>query len=248
MNLSGIAGVIGKTLKQHSPVILSTMAGLGVVTTAYLTGRASYEAALVIREVERKTRTNPDPKERLKERTKLVWKLYIPSGISAISTIACIAGANRAGLGKTLAAQTALAVTERAYSEYRDKVVEELGPRKDQAIHDKVVGDRVKKDPPSQSIISGPGNVLCCELFTGRYFTSDMETMRKAQNELNAKLLKHDYANLDDFYYIIGLQPTSTSNNIGWKSSKLMELEMTAALTEDGRPCLCFEYNYTTLL
>jgi hypothetical protein len=180
------------------------------------------------------------------ERTKLVWKLYIPAGISATTTITCIISANRVEANKTIAAQTAFAVSQRTLSEYRDKVIEEYGERKDQSIRDSIAEDRVKATAKESSlVISGPGNVLCCEMFTGRYFNSDMETLRKSQNELNARLLAHDYATFDDFYYMVGLSRTSSSSQIGWRSTKLMELQFSTVLTEDGRPCLAFEYNYT---
>jgi hypothetical protein len=187
-----------------------------------------------------------DRKERLKEDGKLIWKLYIPAGVSAVTTIACIVGANRIDAKKTLAAQTAFALTQRLYSDYRDKVVEEIGEHKDRSIRDKLAEDRVKKNPPpSQDIlITGPGN----ELYTGRYFTSDMEKLQKSKNELNARLLAHDYATLDDWYYLVGLRGTTYSGELGWKSSKLMELTFSTVLTDDGRPCLAFEYNYMTSL
>jgi hypothetical protein len=108
--------------------------------------------------------------------------------------------------------------------------------------------DRVTKNPPPEILVSGPGNVLCCEMWTGRYFTSDMESLRKAENELNARLLKHDYATLDDFYYLLKLPMTTSSGEAGWKSDKLMGLEFSTVLTPDGRPCLTFEYNYITSL
>ena len=231
-------------LKVNSPTIFSVVGGVGVVATAYLASSASFKAANVIRFHERDSGPNPNTKERIKERTKLVWKFYIPAGISTAATVACIAGANRVGIKKTAAAQVALAVSERAYSEYRDKVIEEFGERKDQSIRDKVAAERVKDNPPPSTIISGPGNVLCCELFTGRYFTSDMESLRRAQNDINDKVLKHDYATLDDFYYIVDLRPTSTSGQLGWTSDKQMELEFSTTLSEDNRPCITFEYNY----
>lgn len=77
---------------------------------------------------------------------------------------------------------------------------------------------------------------------------SDMETLRRAQNTLNDRLLKHDYATLDDFYHLVGLSNTSSSSEIGWKSNRLMELDFTTTLSSDGRPCLAFDYNYTTTL
>jgi Family of unknown function (DUF6353) len=248
MNLTQFTGAFGKGIKGNSPIILSVAAGVGVITTAYLTGIASYQAAKVIKAKEDVDGTPTDRKQRLIERTKLVWKLYIPAGISATTTIGCIAGANRISNRKTLAATSALAFTERAYSEYRDKIIEEYGARKDQAIRDKVISDQVKESAPSQEVlVTGPGDILCCELFTMRYFKCDMEKLRRSVNNINAKMMTHDYQTLNDFYYMVGLPYTSESGRIGWESSKLMDLSFSTTLTEDGRPCITFEYNYTKL-
>jgi hypothetical protein len=248
--LSQLSGALLRNVKANSPTILSVAAGVGTITTAVLVGRASYQAANVIREHEENNAPAINPRERLKERTRLVWKLYIPSAISTISTVSCVIGANRMEAKKTIAANAVLAVTERAYSDYRNKIIEELGPRKDQSIRDKVVADQVANNPPpsQEVLVTGPGNVLCCELFTMRYFACDMEKLRRSQNELNSKLLKHDYATLNDFYYMIGLSQTTTSGNIGWTSDKLMELIFSTTLSDDGRPCITFEYNYTKTL
>lgn len=246
MNLRGVGNLFRMNTKEHFPVILATAAGAGTLATAYLASKASFEAARVIDAHEGIAGTADTRKRRIIERTKLVWKLYIPAGLSAATTITCIVGANRVETKKTIAAQTAFAVSQQVYSDYRDKVIEEYGDRKDQSIRDQIAEDRVKNTAPAGNImISGPGNVLCCELFTERYFNSDMETLRKSQNDLNAKLLAHDYATFDDFYYMVGLGRTSFSSQIGWKSTKLMQLEFSTVLTEDGRPCLAFEYNYT---
>lgn len=249
MNLVDIGKLLRSNTKEHFPLILSVAAGVGTLATAYLTARASFKAAEVIIAWEEENGADDNLKERLKEEIPLVWKFYIPPAISAASTIACIIGANRVEVKKTIAAQTAFAVSERVYSEYRDKVIEEFGERKDQSIRDKMADDRVKKTAPSSEfVISGPGNVLCCELFTGRYFNSDMETLRKAQNDINAKVLGHDYATMNDFYYLVGLAHTTQGGQWGWKSDKQMNLQFSTVLTEDGRPCLAFEYNYTVPL
>lgn len=248
--LSQFTGAILKNAKANSSTILSVAAGVGTITTAFLVGRASFKAAELISQHEEEFPPAIIPNERLKERTRLVWRLYIPSAVSTVSTIVCILGAKRMETQKTIAAHAALAFTERAYSEYREKVVEEFGVRKDQSIRDKVVAKQIETTPPpSQDIlVTGPGNVLCCELFTMRYFACDMEKLRRAQNDLNAKVLKHDYATMSDFYYLIGLAQTSASSNIGWSSDKLLELVFSTTLSDDGRPCITFEYNYTKTL
>jgi hypothetical protein len=80
-------------------------------------------------------------------------------------------------------------------------------------------------------------------VLTGRYFNSDMETLRKAENDVNFRLVNELYVPICDFYYLIGLPYTSNSGQIGWTSGKLMNLEFTTTMSEDSRPCLAFEYN-----
>jgi hypothetical protein len=219
------------------------------LATAFLASKATVEAVDLIRKEEEPRLHTHDirsNRELWTDRTKLTWRLYVPTAISAATTVSCIIGANRIEAKKTLAAQTAFAFSQRAYSEYRDKVIEEYGERKDQNIRDSIAEERVKSNTPSKDIlISGSGNVLCCEMYTMRYFSSDMETLRRAENALNKQLLAHDYATFDDFYHMVGLGRTSSSSQIGWESTKLMELQFTTVLTDDGRPCLAFEYNYT---
>lgn len=172
---------------------------------------------------------------------KVAWKYYIPAGVSGVLTIGCILGANRLGARRTIAAQVLLAASERAYSAYRDEVVEEFGERKDVAIRDQVAEKAVLERPPAELLVASEGEVLCCELYTGRYFKSSMEKLRKAENELNAKLLRDDYCSLDEFYYILGVAYTSSSSEVGWRSDKLMGLSFHAIMYED-KPVMAFEY------
>lgn len=244
MNFHQLVNTVTGPLKRNATVILSTTAITGVVTTAYLTGKASIQAENKLKAHDFYHPPIRDRKERIKTRVGLVWKFYIPATASGAVTVGCILGSTRISNKRAAAAQAAFVLTERAYSEYRAKVIDEYGARKDQTIRDSIATDRVKDNPPPNILVSGPGNVLCCELHTGRYFTSDMESLRKAQNDLNSRLLGHDSCSLDDFYWLVGLTSTSTSGDLGWNSDKLMELEFSTVLTDDGRPCLAFAYNY----
>jgi hypothetical protein len=71
-----------------------------------------------------------------------------------------------------------------------------------------------------------------------------METLKKAENTINHKINHELYVRLDDFYDLLGLEPTSISNDLGWDSDKLLELQFTPVFSEDGEPCLAFEYSY----
>jgi len=236
MNLQTISRQAVKVLRDNSPTILTALGVSGTVTTAYLAAKASFKAANVLAH-EPKTNTK-------KEDALAVWKLYIPTAISGACTIGAIIGGTRIGMKRTAAAYSLLAVSETAFKEYSDKVVEQIGVKKEQNVRDAVAQDKVKKNPEGQLIVIGSGQVLCFEAHTGRYFQSDMETLRKAQNTINAQMIRENYANLNDFYHLVGLPSTSYSSSTGWDSDKMLELRFSTVLTDDGRPCLSFEYNY----
>lgn len=238
-----------RSLKQNSPVVFASLASAGVVTSVALTARATWRASIDIHEVEENIRLEDDPKELFKRRAQMVWKEFIPPAISTTATVACVIFTLRSGNRKTAVAMTAYSVTERAFNEYRDKVIEQIGEKKEEEIRDKVAQDVINTTPPGKAVIvAGGGDVLCCELYTRRYFTCDMQTLRRAQNDINAVLLNELYATMSDFYYLIGLDTTSDSDSIGWDSDKLMELEFSTVLSPDDTPCLAFSYNYTKVL
>ena len=244
MNFSDIFNNTRSKAKQNSPEILTAFGVSGVLATAYLAGRAGFQAAYVVDWDETNNGKIEDRKERLIARTRLTWKLYIPAAITGVTTVACVVGASKANSKRTAAAVTAYSLTEKAFNEYRDKVIEEIGAPKEEKIRDKLAQDRVNKTDQKTIIITGKGDVLCCELHTGRYFKSDMETLRKAQNDINAKINSERYVPLDEFYYIIDIPFTTQSNRLGWDSDKLMELVFSTTFAPDDTPCLAFEYNY----
>lgn len=238
MNLSDIVARSLKIVKSNAPEILTAIGAAGVVSTAYLASKATYQVA---------RDEDADPWASNKEKIKKYWKIYIPTGMSGAVTIACIIGGSKSAGRRTAAAVTAYSLTERAFSEYKEKVVEQIGKGKEQKVRDEIVQERVTNSPPGsrEIVVLGGGNVLCCELFTHRYFRSDMEALRKAQNDINASVVNDVYVALDEFYDIIGLSHTSHSDKIGWDSDKLMELQFSTVLSEDQEPCLAFDYNYT---
>lgn len=228
-------------IKRNSTTILSSTAITGVATTAYLASRATLKAAPEILE---KPWFEESRAERVKRQIRETWKFYIPAAASGVVTSVCIIGVAKVGNRRAMAAQAAFVLTERAYSEYRDKVIEEYGEKKDLKIRDSIAEDRVRNNPPKDVLVMGSGHILCCELHTGRYFPSDIETLKRSTNELNATLLRQDQVSMEEWYYMIGLDPTSLSSDVGWTSDKLMDLKFTSVLTPDGRPCLAFDYNY----
>lgn len=237
MNLKKATSIAKIAIKRNSPVIMTSFGVSGVVVTSYFSAKASFEVSEIIKE-------NKDLDK--KELIKKVAPFYIPAVLSGFTTIACVVMANRINSKRAAAAYSLMTISERAFDEYKEKVIEKLGERKEKAIHDEIAQDKVNNNPVTNYVVSGNGGVLCCELLTGRYFNSDMETLRKAQNDINEKLIREMQVSLSEFYYMINLENTSHSWDIGWEAGKNMSLEFTTVLSSDGRPCLAFEYNYIT--
>lgn len=254
MSLSDIFTSVAKTFKSNAPEILTAVGVTGVVTTSYLTAKAAVKAAKLLDQemanVVNGAQLRPplwtvDKKERVKHDVKVTWKCYIPPVVSGAVTIACIIGSQKSSSRRTAVAVTAYSLTEKAFSEYREKVVEQLGDTKEQKIRDEIAQEHVTNNPPRDIIIVGEGNVLCREEHTGRYFRSDIETLRRAENDVNSMALNGlSKVSLDDLYDLIGLPHTSKSDLEGWDFEKNMHLQFSTTLTPNGEPCLVFEYNY----
>jgi osmotically-inducible protein OsmY len=254
MRMSDIARKVSKAAADNSPAILSAIAITGTVGTAYLTGKASFRAAKILADEKFKRNievakapvsTSGEKADfETKEKLKLVWKLYIPAVGSGLLTVGCIVGAHRISSRRIAAMASAYAISERAYSEYKDKVVEKLGMGKEQGVRDEIAQDSVTRNPPvdNQIIHTGRGDVLCKDLFTGRYFYSSMEALKSAMNEINYQIIHSDSATVSEFYDKIGLEATSISEDLGWNNDRMLELSFHSALTEKGEPCLTFDF------
>lgn len=244
MNLSSLTSKTSKIVSDNSPAILTAIGVSGLVATAYLTGKASFKAAEII---SYDVGANPkwaDEDPKTKDLFDLVWKLYIPAfGVGSMSVVA-IVFANRIGTRRTAAMTAAYAITERAYSEYKDKVVETIGVNKEKKVRDEVAQDRVNALPKDQTIIvTGGGDQIFMDAYSGRTFMSTMEDVKQAQNKLNHEVLNQGYASLSDLYAHIGLSPTRFSDDVGWNSDKLMDMTFHTTFTDDMKSCVVVDFN-----
>jgi hypothetical protein len=223
----------------------------GTLTTAYLTGRASFKAAAIL-EAEQSDAFGSDFRERnvgysTKDKARIVWPHYIPAiGVGA-TTITSILLANQIASKKIAALAVASGISERAFQEYKAKVVEKLGETKEMGVRDQIAQERVDKHPigTREIILAGTGEVLCFDMLTGRYFQSTIEDIKKAENKVNYDIFHHMYASLSSFYQEVGLPPTGYSDTVGWNSNTLLEVQFSTTLSTDQRPCVAV--NFATL-
>lgn len=247
MKLSILSKRFAKFVGDNSPAILTGMAVVGTLTTAYLTGIASFKAAKVLeRNYNVKTAMDLDgnpPNWSKKDLVKQVWQLYVPACSTAVLTCICVVGANRIGARRTTALAAAYSISERAFAEYKDKVIKTIGKTKEESVRAEIAKDRMEKNPPNKEIVIQGGKVLCLDMFSGRYFESSMEEIKKAQNDNNYEIIHNSYCSLNDFYDRIGLPSIDIGEEVGWNSDHLMEVMFATALSPDGQPCLSMSFH-----
>lgn len=232
------------TFKKHSPEILTGVGIAGMLTTTVLAVKATPEA---LRRIEKKKRDENHRTLTVMQTIQVAGRCYIPAAVTGVVSTACLIGASTLNGRRNAALATAYSLSETAMHEYKNKVVETIGEKKEEAIRDSIDKDRIERNPPSQEILMAEGNgkTLCYDALIGRYFYSDIETLRHAANRLNRQMtmMSEPYISLNEFYMEIGLSVVEIGEDLGWNVSKgLIELYFSSQLANGSTPCLVMSF------
>lgn len=242
-NLANLMSNTRQFVSKRSPEILTGIGIAGMITTTVLAVRATPKALQLIEE-----KKNDDWVDELSplEVVKTAWKPYVPAAVTGVASVACLIGASSVNAKRNAALATAYKLSETALSEYREKVIETIGEKKEKAVRDKVAEERVKKNPVSKSevIVTNNGTTLCFDPISARYFKSSIDKIKRAENELNKQML-HDisgYVSLNDFYDELGLGHTSVGDDLGWNVDRLIDISFSSQLNDNGEPSVVLDY------
>lgn len=226
-----------RTLVNKTPEILTMVGTVGMIAGTILAVKATPKALKLIEKKE------DEKGEELTtmETVGVSWKCYIPAvSIITISTL-CICSGNNIHVKRNAALATACSLSTKALTEYKDKVKEVVGEKKAKAVQDAVAADKIRNNPivNNEVIVTGNDKYLCYDAITGRYFKSDIETIKRAINELNRDLVQEMYISLNEFYCTIGLPTVSVGDNIGWNiDDGLIDISFSSVIADNGMPCL----------
>ena len=118
--------------------------------------------------------------------------------------------------------------------------------KKEKIVQEKVHQGRVEQNPVSTSsvIVTGRGKTLCYEYYSGRYFESDIEEIRKAVNTVNRRMYYDVHVSLSEFYDELDLEHTAISDSVGWNlDTGFIEINFSSHIADDGRPCIVVNYD-----
>ena len=211
-NLSELCRTAKVAVSKHAPEILTGFGIAGMITTTLLAVKATPKALELIQEAEikkmdKQVKAGKEPCDIVGdltpvEKVKTAWKPYIPAIVTGVASVTCLVGASSVSAKRNAALVTAYTLSETALKDYREKVVETIGEKKEQTVRDKVAKEQIEKAPVSKSevIFTGHGKSLCFDPYSGRYFENDIESIRQGANTLNDRMLHSitGYASLND--------------------------------------------------
>lgn len=241
-NLSKWTKMIGVKAAKHSPEILTGIGIAGMVTSTVLAVKATPKALVLLEEA-------TDEKHEdltVVETVKVAWKPYIPAAVTGAVSIGCLIGASSVNARRNAALATAYKLSETALTEYREKVTEVVGEKKEKEIRKEIAKDKLEQNPiqSNQVIITDRGKTLCLDSIGGRQFTTEIDRIKRAENVINRKLLNNMYVSLNEFYDELGLEHTKLGNDLGWKMEDgYVTIEYYPQLTEKDEPCLVLDYS-----
>ena len=245
-NMTALFKDIRMAVSKHSPEILTGLGIAGMITTTVLAVKVTPKVLDIIEDKKKELGLDQSENLRPVEVVKVAWKPYIPAIITGVTSVACLIGANSVNVRRNAALATAYNLSTTALAEYKDKVIETIGEKKEKIVRDKIAEDRLKKEPVNQSaiVVSGKGTTRCFDTITKQRFISDIETIRRIVNDLNERMINgEDYISLNEFYYEVGLDGVDAGDFIGWNiNDGYIDLEFSSQLSSDGTPCLVVSF------
>jgi len=208
-------------------LVLGIVASVGVVATAITTHYCTLSAEKILAETKR-------------EEFKAVWKNYIPAFLIGALSIGCIFGSIHASKRALLAAGAGASYV----AANKDKIAEKAEPFI-QKMRNMYAESNYSANDLQTVELTGDGDLLCYDVYSGRWFRSSQEAVEGAIRAFNKELDEHHYANLNNLYKHLGIMPTHFGCQYGYvKQEGYYEdpIDIYTELVEDG------EVEYTDML
>ena len=203
-------------LDHNAPTILTCLGGVGLIVTAVLTAKETPKA------LDRLKAAEEEKGEELTKTEKVLaaGPAYIPAVVSGAATMACIFGANVLNKKHQATLMSAYALLDNSYKEYKTKIEKLYGEEASAKVREEIAKDHIEEaDIPEED----DGKELFYDYFSGRYFRATIETVQRAEYNINRSLFTRDYAYLNEFYEDLDLEPLETGWAYGWARAVNME-------------------------
>lgn len=231
------------TISKHSPEILM---GFGIANLLATTVLAVAATPKALKAIDKAKKEKQKEKLTVGETVKVTWKYYVPAVVTGVTGTTCLVGSSTISNRRNAALAAAYKISEAALTEYKEKVVETIGEKKEEAIREAIVQDHIDKNPPrsNEIVVTGNGTTRCYDVLSGRYFESSRDRIEKAVANLNRQLVLDDYVSLNEFYDELNIPHTKLGSELGWRViDGWIDVSYSSHLSDDGIPALAINYS-----
>lgn len=193
--------MLTKFIRKDKQFILNFAAVLGVGLTMVSTIRDTSKACKIV---------NDDMT--LKDKINKTWKCYIPSATIASSTILCIIYSDYVTMNEKISLLNSLISVQSNYKIFRQSVEETL----DDETKDEIMKKTIRSKVPKELYIERTEEKVFYEEFRGKFFTSTIDNVLKAEYLFNKQLSIVGHASLNDLYKLLGISETDSGKYLGW--------------------------------
>ena len=208
MKFDKIVSRTSYTLKKHGPIILSVLGAAGVILTAKLAS----DAGKKIGKLESET---PDFIEydlfyEKPQQTVNTFGLYLPTIVCGVATIGCILSGSFLSQKRQLSLIAAYAALDAKYKEIK-KDYYEKNPDEYMTIRKKEYSESIQFMSENDY-----DELLYYDEYANRWFKRRPIEMMNAGYQFNRLFILRGYVSLNDYYTLVGLEPTVEGATIGW--------------------------------
>lgn len=228
--------------KKHSTVISTGLIISGLTATVMCAIKDTPKAEMIINDA-----TKEKGEELTKiEKTKLYAKSYWRTIALGAATILLVVGSQVLKDKSYASLATAYTIAEKKVMDYKDAVKEAVGEKKSEEINELLTKKQLeeKRSKDTKIYDTNSGNTLFFDTWSGREFKSNMESVRKAINDINRMMLEDGYVSVGELYWKLNLPDSEMGNNHGWNSyaNKNVDVIWGSMVTEDGVPCITMRF------
>lgn len=204
MNIHAIVKAVRSTVIKHGPEILTAMGTVGLIVSGIMAVNETPKAIDILRQHEEEAGLLTT-----KEKVQDCWKLYLPSTLLAVSSVASIIFARRIDSKRMAAWAAAYQMSESALTRLEKSIKEEYGERKLEKMKDKSDIQLLEENPinPEEIINTGDGDDLFLDYYSGRYFRSTPDAIKARYNNWVSSLLRNDYQSVNSWVTAIDIPP-----------------------------------------
>lgn len=252
MKLKTVTRAAGRMLNKNASKILLGFGIAGAFMAVGFAVEATPKAMILLEEKKKELGVE---KLDVKTIVKTAGPVYIPTAVSLGVSTVCAVGALKVENKQNAALAAACTLSETALRTYQDKVLETIGPEKEQQIREAVTLDKMAKTPEPAVIPHAKGinldaseaygkTIKCWESLSGRPFWSTQNAIEKAINGANKQLLSDSCLTENDLFDYLGIEHSHNGDLLGWDTDNTLSIETfySSKLDEDGMPCLVLDY------